>query len=544
MPRCGMQIGQKLFAALRYNRVASSRQAKTVSTLVRASPPLRMVPVRRDANSGGVASAFCLGEDPGEQRTRVDSGRVWTATLIGLRAKQMSSQREQTTASGVLMAVHGRAAGLDIGSEEIWVCVPEECDRTPVRCFGTYTPDLHTLADWLAACKINTVAMESTGVYWIPIYEILEAGGFQVNLVNARHLKNVPGRKSDVKDCQWIQRLHSYGLLSASFRPAAEMCALRAYLRHRAELIEHRAAHIQHMQKALQQMNIQLTQVLSDITGATGMAIIRTILAGERDPHRLAALRDRRCAKGTAEIAKALTGNYRAEHLFALKQALTLYDAYTEQLRECDAEIERQFAALAPASGDDLPPLDPSDKRDSHSKNGPKYAARSLLYRVVGVDLVAIPGLGAAIVQELIAEIGTDISAWPTVKHFCAWLGLAPHNDISGGKVLHSRILKTHNRAGQAFRLAARSVSRSDSVFGAFYRRMKARIGPEKAIVATAHKIARTFYHLLKHRVPFRELGAEAYEQRTREREIIYLKRKAAKLGLTLLEPVNAASTA
>jgi len=456
----------------------------------------------------------------------------------------MSGQREQTTTSGALMAVHVRAAGLDIGSEEIWVCVPEECDRTPVRCFGTYTPDLHALADWLGGCKIDTVAMESTGVYWIPIYEILEARDFQVNLVNARHLKNVPGRKSDVKDCQWIQRLHSYGLLSASFRPAAEMCALRAYLRHRAELIEHRAAHIQHMQKALQQMNIQLTQVLTDITGATGMAIIRSILAGERDPHRLAALRDRRCAKGTDEIAKALTGNYRSEHLFALKQALTLYDAYTEQLRECDAEIEQQFAALAPASGDDLPPLDPSDKRDSHSKNGPKYAARSLLYRVVGVDLVAITGLGAAIVQELIAEIGTDISAWPTSKHFCAWLSLAPHNDISGGKVLHSRILKTHNRAGQAFRLAARSVSRSDSVFGAFYRRMKARIGPEKAIVATAHKIARTFYHLLKHRVPFRELGAEAYEQRTREREIIYLKRKAAKLGLTGLEPVNAASTA
>jgi len=456
----------------------------------------------------------------------------------------MSGQGKQTTSSGTLGAVHAHAAGLDIGSEEIWVCVPEGCDATPVRRFGTYTPDLHALADWLAACQIETVAMESTGVYWIPVYEILEARGFHVYLVNARHLKNVPGRKSDVKDCQWIQQLHSFGLLSASFRPAADMCALRAYLRHRTELIQHRAAHIQHMQKALQQMNVQLTLVLSDITGTTGMSIIRAILAGEHDPHRLATLRDRRCAKSPAEIAKALTGNYRPEHLFALKQALALYDTYTEKLRECDAEIERQFAAIPPATTDDLPPIDRSDKGKSHSKNGPTYDARALLYRIVGVDLVATTGIGPVNVQQIIAEIGADVVAWPTVKHFSAWLGLAPHNDISGGKVLHSRILKTHNRAGQAFRMAAQSVSRSDSAFGAFYRRMKARLGPEKAIVATAHKIARTFYHLLKYRVPYHELGAEAYEQRAREREIAYLKSKAKKLGLTLTEPATTVAAA
>lgn len=267
--------------------------------------------------------------------------------------------------------VNPNAAGLDIGQEEIWACVPADRDASPVRPFGTFTPDLYALADWLATCGIETVAMESTGVYWIPVYEILEGRGFQVHVVNARHLKNVPGRKSDVKDCEWIQRLHTFGLLSGSFRPEAEMCALRAYLRHRANLIEHRAAHIQPMQKALQQMNVQLTQVLSDITGETGLAIIRAIVAGERDPVQLAQLRDPRCAKREDEIAKALTGNYRPEHVFALKQALALYDASTQQLRECDAEVERQFKALKPVLEEDPPPLDLADKRTSHSKNAP-----------------------------------------------------------------------------------------------------------------------------------------------------------------------------
>lgn len=432
--------------------------------------------------------------------------------------------------------VNPNAAGLDIGSDEIWACVPADRDAEPVRKFGTFTPDLYALADWLAACHVETIAMESTGVYWIPVYEILEARGFSVHVVNARHLKNVPGRKTDVKDCQWIQRLHTFGLLSGSFRPPAEMCALRAYLRHRATLIEHRAAHIQHMQKALQQMNVQLTQVLSDITGQTGLAIIRAIVAGQRDPVRLAQLRDPRCAKREDEIAQALTGNYRAEHLFALKQALALYDAYTEQLRECDAEIERQFKALQPVLEEDLPPLAPDAKRDSHSKNAPGYDARTLLYRLTGVDLVAISGLNESTGQTIVSEIGPDMSQWPSEKQFCSWLGLAPHHDISGGKVLRSRTLKTHNRAGQAFRLAAQAVSRSPSGFGAFYRRMRARLGPKAAIVATAHKIARTFYHMLKHRTPFRDMSAEEYEKRARERELAHLRKKAAKLGLALVE--------
>jgi transposase len=432
--------------------------------------------------------------------------------------------------------VNPHAAGLDIGSEEIWACVPEDRDTQPVRPFGTCTPDLYALAGWLTACRIETVAMESTGVYWIPVYEILEARGFKVHLVNARHLKHVPGRKSDAKDCQWIQHLHTCGLLSGSFRPEAELCALRAYLRHRATLLEHRAAHIQHMQKALQQMNVQLTQVLTDISGVTGLTMIRAIVAGERDPVQLARFRDRRCASRTEDIAKALTGHYQPEQVFALKQALALYDAYTEQVRECDAEIERRFQAITPVWPDALPPLNRSNKHRTHNKNAPLYDARGMLYQLAGVDLVAIPGLNASTVQTILSEIGLDPRKWPHAKAFCAWLGLAPRHEISGGKILRRSTLRTHNRAGQAFRLAAHAVSRSQNSLGAFYRRMRARLGPQSAIVATAHKIARIVYHLLTHRTPFRDLGAAEYERRTRARDLAALRKKAARFGFTLVE--------
>jgi transposase len=443
-----------------------------------------------------------------------------------------------------LKVIHPNAAGLDISVSEIWAAVSPERTLEPVCSFGTYTPDLISLAEWLEACGVDTVAMEATGVYWIPVYEVLEARGFKVYVVNARHIKNVPGRKSDLKDCQWIRDLHSVGLLRASFRPEAEIATLRAYLRHRASLIEHRAAHIQHMQEALQQMNVQLTQVLSDITGVTGLAIIRAIVAGEREPRRLAALRQPGVAKKEAEIIKALTGNYRPEHVFALKQALALYDFYTDEVRECDVEIERQFTNLRPAvSADDLPTLDYSDKQTSHSHNGPAYDARSLLYQLTGVDLIAISGLNASTVQTIVAEIGTDLSRFPSVKHFCSWLGLAPHNDISGGKVLRSGTLPAHNRAGQAFRMAAQSVSRSPhSAFGAFYRRMRARLGPKQAIVATAHKIARTFYQMLKHRTSFQDLGADEYERRAHERDVANLCKRASKLGMQVVPTASAGS--
>ena len=369
----------------------------------------------------------------------------------------------------------------------------------------------------------------------IPIYEVLEARGFEVCVVNARHFKNAPGRKSDIQDCQWLQELHSVGLLRGSFRPADEVVVLRAYLRQRAELITQRAVHIQHMQKALLQMNVQLTQAVQDVTGVTGLNIIRAIVAGERDPQKLAALRQPGVKKTEVQIARALTGNYRAEHVFALKQALGLYDTYTAYLRECDAEIERQFANVKPID-EDLPPLPPTEKTNSHSKNAPSYDARSYLYQMTGVDLVAISGLNESTVQTIISEIGSDLSAFPSEQQFCSWLGLAPHNDISGGRVLKSRTLKTHNRAGQAFRMAAQSVSRSpNSAFGAFYRRMKARLGGKQAIVATAHKIARTFYHMLKHRVAFHDLGGEEYERRAKERELRHLDTRASKLGLKLV---------
>ena len=428
------------------------------------------------------------------------------------------------------------AAGLDIGAREILACVPPDRTEANVHAFGTFTPDLQALADWLRKCKVRTVAMESTGVYWIPIFELLEAQGAEVYLVNARHIKNVPGRKSDVKDCQWIQQLHSYGLLQASFRPAADMCALRAYLRHRAGLIDHRAAHNQHMQKALQQMNVQLKQVLSDVTGVTGMDIIRAIVAGERDPVTLAQFRQPGCRSSEEKIAKALTGHYQPEHVFALKQALALYDFYTAQIEECDAEVARQYAAIRPTfpGSDDRPPLPPNPKPRSRSKNDPGEEVRQELYRLTGVDLTAIDGLGASTAQTIMSEIGTDMSRWRTVKHFCSWLGLAPHNDITGGKVIRSRTLKNQNRAAQALRIAAQAVGKSDTALGAFYRRMKARHGPAKAITATAHKLARIIYHMLKEREPYHPIDLDDYEQSHRERQIRALKRKASRLGFQM----------
>lgn len=432
--------------------------------------------------------------------------------------------------------VHADAAGLDIGASEIWACVPAERATPNVRNFSTFTPDLQALADWLKAGRVRTVALESTGVYWVPVFEVLEAHGFEVYLVNARHIKNVPGRKSDVQDCQWIQRLHSYGFLRASFRPEAELVVLRSYLRQRAMLIEHRAAHIQHMQKALQQMNLQLTQVLSDITGVTGMQIIRAIVAGERDPQVLAGFRHGRCQRSAADLAKALTGNYRSEHVFALKQALALYDAYSAQLRECDAEIERQYSVIRPRFDPDDPdePLAPDTKLNTHSKNAPDFDVRRQLFQLTGVDLTAVDGLDVSTAQIVLSEIGTDMTKWRTVKHFCSWLGLAPHNDITGGRVVRSRTLPTHNRAAQALRLAAQAVGRGKSGLGAYYRRMRARLGPEQATVATAHKLARTIYNMLKHRQPYRPMSAADYDEQQRQRELKSLQRRAAMLGLQL----------
>jgi transposase len=433
--------------------------------------------------------------------------------------------------------VNENAAGVDIGAVEIVACVAGDETTQIVKAFGNYTVDLQAIGRWLKEYDIKTVAMESTGVYWIPLFEELERQGFECLLISSRSLRRVPGRKSDIEDAQWIQTLHSYGLLESSFRPQAELVALRTMLRHRGQLLEHRAPHILHMQKALLQMNVQLSQALSDVTGETGLRIIRAIAAGERDPEKLAAMRDRNCKKSAEEIAKALTGTWRAEHLFILKQSLEMYDFYTKQVEACDAEIDRMYALTRPDWEDgELKPLSVK-KRSSHSKNAPqsKEEIRKHLKRISGVDLSVVDGFGVSLAQTVITEVGTDMSKFPTEKNFCSWLGLAPKHEISGGKVLKNKTLKTKNRAGQAFRMAAQSVKRADCVFGSLYRRLKSRLDNAQATVATAHAIARVVYRMLKYQVEYEKINVEEYEQKYKEQQIKYMKKKAAKLGFQLV---------
>jgi transposase len=436
-----------------------------------------------------------------------------------------------------LSQVNANAAGVDIGAEEIVVCVAGDEATQIVKAFGSYTVDLQNIGKWLHDHKIKTVAMESTGVYWIPLFEELERQGLKCLLISSRSLRRVPGRKSDIQDAQWIQTLHSYGLLESSFRPQGELVALRTLLRHRAQLLEHRAPHIQHMQKALLQMNVQLSQALSDVTGETGLTIMRAIVSGERDPQRLAAYRDRNCKKSAEEIGKALTGTWRAEQLFIVQQALELYDFYTQQVEACDAEIERLYALTRPDwAGGEVKPL-PEKKRNSHSKNAPKSkeAIRTHLQRISGVDLSVVDGFGVSLAQTVIMEVGTDMSKFPSEKHFCSWLGLAPKHEISGAQVLKNKTLKTKNRAGQAFRMAAQSVKKSQTVFGSFYRRIRTRLDKAQATVATAHAIARVVYRMLKYKVEYEKIDVEEYEQKYKDQQIKYIKKKAEKFGFQLV---------
>lgn len=433
--------------------------------------------------------------------------------------------------------VNEDAAGVDIGAEEIVVCVAGDESTQIVKAFGNYSVDLQNIGKWLHEHRVKTVAMESTGVYWIPLFEELERQGFECLLISSRSLRRVPGRKSDIADAQWIQTLHSYGLLESSFRPQGELVALRTLLRHRAQLIEHRSPHIQHMQKALLQMNVQLSQALSDVTGETGLRIIRAIVGGERDPERLASYRDRNCKKSTEEIGKALTGTWRAEHLFIVQQSLELYDFYTKPVEVCDAEIDRMYTATRPEwNTGELQPL-PQKKRNSHSKNAPQKQAeiRKHLKRISGVDLSVVDGFGVSLAQTVIMEVGTEMSKFPSEKHFCSWLGLAPKHEISGAKVLKNKTMKTKNRAGQAFRMAAQSVKRADSVFGSLYRRLKSRLDKAQATVATAHAIARVVYRMLKYKVEYEQISVEEYEQKYKEAQIKYMKKKAEKLGFQLV---------
>jgi transposase len=425
------------------------------------------------------------------------------------------------------------AAGVDIGSERHLVAVPEGRDTVSVREFGTFTVDLQALATWLKQCGVTTVAMESTGVYWIPLFEVLERQGFEVKLVDARHVQHVSGRKSDVLACQWIQQLHTYGLLAGAFRPPDEVCVLRSYLRQREMLIQTSSMHIQHMQKALQQMNLLLHNVVSDITGSTGMKIIKAILAGERDPQMLARNRDERCHNTTATIAKSLVGNYREEHLFALRQAVDLYETYQAKIADCNHAIIKQVEKH-PDSSDDDPPT-PEKQVAAHLRIRDGVDVRDLLFKKSGVDLFAIPGLAADTLLILASEVGFDMTPWKTEKHFAAWLGVCPGTRKSGGKVLHNKTKRNPNRATQAFRMAAASLYRSQTALGAFYRRIKSRSGGQQAVTATAHKIARIYYAMLSQGTSYLELGQKAYEQRYKERRIDHLKVQAKSLGFQLV---------
>src|SRR5260370_3556122 len=432
-----------------------------------------------------------------------------------------------------LQHVNLNAAGIDIGSDRHLVAVPEGRDEVSVREFGAFTTDLQELANWLTKCGVTTVAMESTGVYWIPVFELLERLGFEVKLVDARRVKNVSGRKSDVLDCQWLQQLHTYGLLAAAFRPADEVCVLRGYMRQREMLVQTASMHIQHMQKALQQMNLLLHNVVSDITGVTGMKIIKAILAGERDPQVLASHRDNKCHHDSATIAKSLVGNYRAEHIFALRQTVDLYEIYQTKSGDCDQAIGTH-AATQPDVTDEPPP--PEQKRTSaRDRQRGGVNVRDLLFQKSGVDLFAIPGLEADTLLVLSSEVGFDLSPWKTVKHFSSWLSLCPGTKISGGKVLSRRVKRNPNRAAQAFRMAAATLSRSKSALGAFYRRIKARSGGKQAITATAHKIARIYYALLTQGTTYVELGQQAYEQKYEARRLKHLMAQAKSLGFQLV---------
>lgn len=434
--------------------------------------------------------------------------------------------------------VNPHAAGIDVGAREIWVAVPSDRCAEPVRCFETFTADLQELARWLKEVGITTVAMESTGVYWIPIFQILEAMGFEVCLVNARHVQKVPGRKSDVLDCQWLQRLHEAGLLHASFRPAEAICAVRALLRHRGNLVSQAASHLQLMQKALTEMNLHLHHVLSDLAGVSGLRILDALLAGERDARTLAALRDPSCKTEFAKVVKALEGDWRPELLFVLRQAREAFRYVHSQLAECDREVELVLARLdGVADPQDLPPppKGPGQRPRKNQFALPNADLRTELFRLFGNDLTAVPGLGVASVLQLYSELGADLKAFPSAKQFCSWLALCPGNHRSGGKVLSTRTRPVKHRVATIFRLAVQALHHSDCWLGRFLRQMKARLGKAEGTTAAAHKLARVFYHLVTTREPYDESIYHRKQEDQEQRELKQLTRKAAARGLILV---------
>ena len=399
--------------------------------------------------------------------------------------------------------------------------------------FQCFTSDLERLSKWLKNCGVKTVVMESTGVYWIPCFQILETHGFEVKLVNARHVKNVPGRKTDVQDCQWLQKLHMFGLLAGSFRPEDQICVLRSYVRHRSNLIKSNSTHIQRMQKALDQMNVQVHKAVSDMTGLTGMSIIKAILSGERNPKILAKYRHPLVRKSEEEIAEFLNGDYREEHFFSLQQEYDLFCIYNQKIEDCDKKISAYYDTFEHKIDLKENPLKKSKKKKK-GKNEPSFNLRENLYQITGVDLTLIDGLDVLGLQTILSEVGTDPSKWPTEKHFVSWLGLAPYNEISGGKILKRGTKKVVNRAATMFRLGAHALLRSESALGAYYRRLRQRIGAQKAITATARKIACIFYRMLKYGQDYVDQGMDYYEKKYKDRVLKNLKRTAKNLGYEL----------
>lgn len=447
-------------------------------------------------------------------------------------ANRKRSQRRQRSRRRPVAVINPNAAGIDVGAREVYVAVLEDRDPEPTRSFGTFTGDLHAVAQWLTACGVTTVAMEATSVYWIPLFTILEEKGIEVCLVNARHVKKVPGRKTDVLDCEWLQYLHSVGLLRGSFHPPEAVAAVRTVLRHRVSLVQMASSHVRHMQKALTQMNVQLHHVITDITGLTGMAILDAILDGERRPEVLAELRNPRIKASKETIAKALTGTWRREHLFTLRQSLAAYRSYQAQIQQCDQELHEMLGTFEARADPDENPLPPDPKRRPHPLG---FDLRTEFYRIFGVDLTAVPGIEVQTIQTLLAECGPDLSAFPTAGDFASWLGLCPDNRITGGKVLSTRTRKVDNPAASALRLAAQSLSRSESLLGDFHRRMRYRLGPPKAITATAHKLARILYHLITTGQPYDDTVLAQHEHQTRARKTRRLKSQAAALGYQLV---------
>jgi transposase len=448
--------------------------------------------------------------------------------------KKQYKKRKNTSVS--LHVLQANSAGIDIGATEIFIAVPDGRSSETVRRFDTFTDDLHEAAQWLKECGIKSIAMESTGVYWIPIFQILDAYGFDVVLVNARHVKNVPGRKTDVQDCQWLQYLHSVGLLRGSFRPDQDVCAVRSLLRHRDSMVKAASSHVQHIQKSLTQMNLQIHHAISNITGVTGLAILDAILAGERNPEILANLRDPRIKADRKTIVKSLTGDYRTEHLFTLKQALQAYRHYRQMIHDCDTEIERHLKEFESRIDFDDPSDPPTQATRKKSRgNEPAFDLKLHMYRLLGTDLTGVDGISDLTAHVFFTEVGPDLSKFKTVNHFCSWLGLCPNNKISGGKILSSRTRPGSNRLAQALRISANSLWHSKSYLGDYFRRMRGRHGAPKAITATAHKLARIIYHLVKNQKRFDDTifaeQEEKHQIRLRQRVI----NQAKSLGLQLV---------